>query len=263
MTGIAAQTMVTCIAALMAAGLAGAAWAQGPAPRRSGFDDMGSATQALQRDDSQNPAMLWVADGERLWAQPAGPAGRRCADCHGDAATGLRGAAVRYPRLDTRSGQPITLAQRINACRVRHQGEAPWAPESEPLLGLAALVARASRGLPLQPDDAAPLAEAAARGETLFRLRIGQLNLSCAQCHDERGGQRLGGNLIPQAHPSAYPIYRLEWQGLGSLQRRLRNCMTGVRAEVPEWNARDLVDLEAYLVRRAAGMAWEAPGVRP
>lgn len=251
------------IAILLAGGLACAAGAEGPGARRSGFDDMGPAIQALQRDDSQNPAMLWVADGERLWTQPAGPAGRRCADCHGDAATGLRGAAVRYPRLDPRSGRPITLAQRINACRVRHQGEAPWAPESEPLLGLEALVARASRGLPLRPDDAPALAEAAARGEALFRLRLGQLNLACAQCHDERGGQRLGGNLIPQGHPTGYPIYRLEWQGLGSLQRRLRNCMTGVRAEVPDWNARDLIDLEAYLVRRAAGMAWEAPGVRP
>lgn len=231
--------------------------------RRSGYDDMSPATQALQRDDSQNPAMLWVADGQRLWREPAGPAGRRCADCHGEDAGRLRGVAVRYPRLDPASGRILTLAQRINVCRVRHQGAPAWAPESDPLLSLEALVARASRGLPVTPEAGPVPDAAAARGEALYRLRIGQLNLSCAQCHDERAGRRLGGNLIPQGHPTAYPIYRLEWQGLGSLQRRLRNCLAGVRAEVPGWNAQDLVDLEVYLARRAAGMRWESPGVRP
>jgi hypothetical protein len=50
-------------------------WAA-PAPpaaadtRRSGFEDMGASTQAMQRDDALNPAMLWVKDGEQLWKQP-------------------------------------------------------------------------------------------------------------------------------------------------------------------------------------------------
>ena len=59
----------------------------------------------------------------------------------------------------------------------------------------------------------------------------GQLNLSCAQCHDDNWGKRLAGSVIPQAHPNGYPIYRLEWQSVGSLQRRLRNCIFGMRAE--------------------------------
>jgi sulfur-oxidizing protein SoxA len=33
----------------------------------------------------------------------------------------------------------------------------------------------------------------------------------------------LAGNVIPQAHPTGYPIYRLEWQKMGSLQRRLQS----------------------------------------
>ena len=74
---------------------------------------------------------------------------------------------------------------------------------------------------------------------------------------------RLGGSPIPQAHPTGYPIYRLEWQGLGSLQRRLRACMSGVRAEPFAWGAPELVELELYLARRARGMPLETPGVRP
>jgi len=35
-----------------------------PDKRRSGFDTMSARIQAMQRDDLQNPGMLWVADGE-------------------------------------------------------------------------------------------------------------------------------------------------------------------------------------------------------
>ena len=75
-------------------------------------------------------------------------------------------------------------------------------------------------------------------GRALFEQRMGQLDLSCAHCHDAAAGRRLGGSPIPQAHPTGYPIYRLEWQGLGSLQRRLRDCLSGVRAEPFAWGAR-------------------------
>src|SRR5256885_16986097 len=44
-------------------------------------------------------------------------------------------------------------------------------------------------------------------------------------------------NVIPQAHPTGYPLYRLEWQNLGSLQRRLRNCLVGIRAEPYDYGA--------------------------
>jgi len=50
---------------------------------------------------------------------------------------------------------------------------------------------------------------------------------------------------------------------MGSLQRRLRGCMSGVRAEPFAYGAPELVELELYLDRRAAGMLIDAPGVRP
>jgi len=69
--------------------------------------------------------------------------------------------------------------------------------------------------------------------------------------------------VIPQAHPTGYPIYRLEWQALGSLQRRLRACISGVRAEPYDYEAGELVDLELFLMWRARGMTIETPAVRP
>jgi sulfur-oxidizing protein SoxA len=230
--------------------------------RRSGLDFMTPATQALQRDDTQNPAMLWVLDGQALWSQAAGRGGGACADCHGDAAKSMRGVAARYPRFDASLGRPLELGERIAQCRVR-QGVAPPAPESPERLALQAYVALQSRGLPIAPDDDSRLAPFVARGQSLYTQRIGQLNLSCAQCHDGLAGGHLGGSVIPQAHPTGYPIYRLEWQSLGSLQRRLRNCMSGVRAEPYAYGAPELVELELFLAARARGMLLETPAVRP
>ena len=232
---------------------AAVASAQGDS-RRSGFADMTPAVQALQRDDAQNPAWLWLKGGEERFAAD-------CARCH--TLHSLRGAAPRYPAWDTHLGKPVTLAGRIKQCRQRHAGQAPLAPDSDALLGLETVVAHASRGLPISPPADARLAPWRARGEQLFNQRMGQLDLSCAQCHAQNAGGRLAGSTIPQAHPTAYPIYRLEWQGMGSLQRRLRNCMTGVRAEPFAFDADEMTALELMLMQRAAGMLLETPGVRP
>lgn len=223
---------------------------------------MSRDTQAMQREDALNPAMLWVAEGEAQWNEAPANA-KSCAGCHGAAAVAMRGVAARYPAFDERSGKPIDLQGRINACRVQHQQQPAFAAESRPLLGLAAWLGLQSRGLPLQSPNDPRLNPARERGEQLFHTAMGQLNFSCAQCHDANWGRRLAGSPIPQAHPTGYPIYRLEWQGMGSLQRRLRNCMTGVRAEPFPYGAEELVELELYLSSRATGMPVETPAVRP
>ncbi len=223
-------------------------------PRRSGYEDMAASTRALQDDDSQNPATLWVQDGEQRFSTD-------CASCHEAAA--LRGAAARYPAWDSLLGKPVTLPARINLCRQRHLKAPPLAPESDALLALEAFVARQSRGLPIQPPADLRLAPARAQGEQLFKQRLGQLGLACTQCHDDHAGQRLAGSVIPQGHPTGYPIYRLEWQGIGSLQRRLRGCLNGVRAEPFAYGSDEYTALELYLKARAAGLLVDSPAVRP
>jgi len=237
--------------------------APGKDSRRSGFEDMGAATQAMQKEDALNPGMLWVRDGELQWNQPQGASGKACVNCHAAAQSSMRGVAARYPAFDAGLGRPVTLGQRINQCREQHQQAAPLRAESQELLGLESYVALQSRGMPLAPPDDARLEPFRRRGQQLFMQRIGQLNLSCAQCHEGLPGKRLAGSLIPQAHPTGYPVYRLEWQGMGSLQRRLRGCMSGVRAQPFAYGAQELVELELYLNVRAKGMAVEAPAVRP
>jgi L-cysteine S-thiosulfotransferase len=217
--------------------------------RRSGYDYMRAETRAMQDDELANPGMLAVMEGEGLWRRSG------CAGCHAD----MKGIATRYPSVDPRKG-PINLEQRINLCRTERQQAPAFAYESRELLALTTFIASQSRGLPIQVS-----AESAAleRGKAAFYRRQGQVNLACASCHQQNPGKRLAGNAIPQAHPTGYPLYRLEWQAVGSLQRRLRNCLAGIRAETPPYGAPELVELELFLMWRANGMALETPGVRP
>jgi sulfur-oxidizing protein SoxA len=175
----------------------------------------------------------------------------------------MRGVAARYPVFDARLERPVTLVQRIEQCRVERQSAAPLPPESEPLLGLTAYVGLQSRGMPMQVAIDGPARQFFDAGKALFITRQGQFNLSCSQCHDGLAGQHLGGSLIPQGHPNGYPEYRLEWQGMGSLDRRIRNCQLGVRAEPFAPGAPELANLELYLGWRANGLPVETPAVRP
>jgi L-cysteine S-thiosulfotransferase len=234
-----------------------------PAERRSAYADMSRETKAMQDDDTANPAMLAVLDGEVLWSRKTGAANRSCADCHGDATQSMKGVAARYPAFDAKSGKPVDLEERINLERTEQQKAPRLRFESDELLALSAYVARQSRGEPIAPPDDERLAPYIAAGRDFFHKRQGQLNLSCALCHDDNWGKRLAGNIVPQGHPTGYPLYRLEWQSLGSLQRRLRNCISGMRADVPDYGAPEYVDLELFLAQRARGMTMESPAVRP
>jgi len=231
--------------------------------RRSGYDMMSPGTKAMQDDDTSNPATLSVLDGEGLWKRKAGSEGKACVDCHGDAAQSMRGVAARYPAFSGAKGRPNNIEQRINLCRTEQQKAPAFAYESRDLLALTAFIGRQSRGMPItveNDDKTRPFIEA---GRRSYSMRQGQLNLSCQNCHDDLWGQKLAGIPMPQGHPNGYPLYRLEWQSLGSLQRRLRNCLSGMRAETYPYGADEYVDLELFLMWRARGMTMETPAVRP
>lgn len=216
----------------------------------------------MQADDFANPGMFWVTRGEQLWNAAAGRYGKSCASCHQDAGVSMRGVAARYPRLDAATGKGINIEGRINTCRVQQQAAEPLGYESEELLTLTTYVAHQSRGMPVAvtDDDAArPYIE---RGRGIYYRRQGQMNLNCANCHEQNAGRRLLAETISQGHGNAYPAYRLEWQALGSLQRRLRACYYGVRATMPAFGSGELLDLEFFLTKRASGLTVETPGVR-
>ena len=243
---------------------AAAAAQQPPVPLsalRSGITFAGASVRAMQVDELANPGMLWVERGEKLWNRGAEASGRSCASCHGAPAS-MRGVATRYPKFDPEAGTVIDLDARIIDCRTRRQQAPPLARESDELLALSAYVTYQSRGLPLAVSIDGEARASFERGREFYQERHGQMNLGCTHCHDQNWGKRLLGETISQGHGTGFPAYRLEWQSLGSLQRRLRACLFGIRAEMPPSGAPELTDLELYLAWRAQGLQIEAPGVR-
>jgi sulfur-oxidizing protein SoxA len=216
----------------------GAAWAQ----PRSGLDYSSEEVRALQASDAENPGMLWVDRGAALFRQ-------HCSSCH--ERESMAGVAANYPRVV--GGSVVNLE-----AMVRHAGPR-FAYESQELLSLTAYVAHQSRGMPFSQKISA---EEAARGRLEYYRRRGQMNLSCAHCHEANPGKKLGSETLSQGQPNGYPAYRLEWESLGSLHRRLRACMHGLHAELPEHGSPLLLDLELFLALRAKGLPVEAPAVR-
>ena len=252
-------------------GLSGYAAAQTAAPParslpllqlKSGLHFAGKDVQALQADEFANPAQLWLSQGAQAWAQPSAANDKSCASCHGAAATSMKGVATRYPAIDAASGRLFNLEDRINQCTTGHQQAVAMPPESDALLGLSLLVTQASKGMALRVDIGGAARGHWQAGATLFSQRQGQMNLSCAQCHDQNSGQRLYTDPLSQGQPNGYPVYRLEWQKPGSLERRLRSCYAGIRAETPPWGAVEMRQLALYLMWRGEGLPIEVPAVR-
>jgi L-cysteine S-thiosulfotransferase len=254
----------------LAAMLLNASQANAQAPRRffespkSGLSFASEEIRKLQEDELGNPAQLLVDQARTLWSQapisPSSAKNKPCAECHGKVES-MKGVATRYPKMFDKHGL-TNLEGRINICRTEQQGQATWAYESPQLLGMTALIATQSRGLSNQASieaDARPHFEA---GHAMYYERMGQMNLSCAHCHEKNAGRRLLAEVISQGHSNAYPIYRLEWQATGSLHRRFRSCLNGVKAELWPQGSQQLLNLELFLAWRGQGLGVETPGVR-
>jgi sulfur-oxidizing protein SoxA len=261
MRRLASAALCGCIALFAAF----AAALEPPIPKselKNGSAFTSDANRVLQDDDFANPGMLWVSRGERLWAEPAGTSGKSCASCHGDAASSMKGVATRYPRLDPGAARLVNLSGRINLCRESKQSAKPFALESEELLALTVYVTHQSRGMPMNVTIDSQNGRDFERGRERYYRRMGQMNLACAQCHDRYWGRTMLFEKISQGHGTGFPAYRQEWQTVGSLQRRLRACYSALHAEMPDYGARELVELELFLAWRSNGLPIEAPAVR-
>ena len=228
---------------------------------QSGLAFTGPEILDLQADDFANPALPYMDKGEKLWSQAAGKDDKSCQSCHGELSS-MKGVAARYPAIDKASGKLFNLEDRIRQCRSKKQKAAEWKLESEELLSVSLYVTSASNGMPIQADIEGKAKSHFDNGQKIFMTRQGQLNIACTQCHDQRYGIKLYTDRLSPGQPNAYPAYRIEWQSLASLERRLRFCYSGVRAEIPAWGHGVMRDISLYLMWRAQGLNIEVPSVR-
>jgi len=229
-----------------------------------GEEFLPAALRALQADDFDNPAFPFVEAGEMAWSKQEGTAGKACQDCHGaDARNSIKRAAASYPKFAPDVKEVITLQSRINLCRVNNLHAAALPAGSDQMVAMVAYLRWLARGALPSVDVTGPGAPVFERGRTLFQSKTGLLRLSCAQCHDERYGQKFGADTLSQGHPLAYPVYSNSMGRLISLHERFRMCNQLTRAEGQAEDSPDYVALEYYLTWRAKDLPLTAPGVRP
>jgi sulfur-oxidizing protein SoxA len=228
----------------------------------SGYYFRDKKTRALQDDDFDNPAFLWVQRGKALWSKVDGKAGKSCASCHNMAEKSMKGVGATYPKYNPATKKLISLEQRINNCRKKNMQAKPWKWESEPLLSMTAYVRLQSRGMPVNVKIDGPAKPFFEKGKKFYYQRRGQLDMACAQCHETYYGKQARSDLLSQGHSNGFPTYRLKWQKLGSIHRRFRGCNKNIRATPYKYGSDEYVNLELYLAWRGQGLKIETPSVR-
>jgi L-cysteine S-thiosulfotransferase len=229
--------------------------------RSSGNVYLSAQLQALQNDSNKNPIALWLDRGHSLWQA-------QCQSCHAGLES-LKHSAATFPRLSADGKTLRNLEDQIVQCQQRNANTtatAATAHENDDVLALSAALHQAAQGERISVaasagQDAAWQARLQS-GQQLYQTRMGRINLACMHCHDQKVGAHMRADVITQGHPTGFPIYRMTWQTLGSTERRLRACYSGVQAPLPNAGSWELRDLELFLKLRANGMPLDGPSIR-
>jgi len=228
----------------------------------SGWRFRSEETQQLQSDDFENPAFPAVERGEALWSTVQGSKGKSCAVCHDNASESMKGVRASMPKWSESRGKPITLEQQINECRVDRMGAEKQKFDAPDMLAMTAYISLQSRGMPVKVQTDGPMAEWADKGKEIYYTRVGQLDMSCANCHEQNFGKRIRADHLSQGQINGFPVYRLKWNGLGSVHRRFKGCMKNIRAKPYKIGSDEFVALELYVASRGQGLSVEAASVR-
>jgi len=229
----------------------------------SGYDFRKAMIRDVQDDDFANPAILIADYGEELWTTVDGSAGKSLSEMFEACAEApLDTVGAVYPRYHDGAGKVISLEQVINMCRETAMGAKPYKWESREMLGITAYIRMQSRGARVNVAVDGNAAKAFARGKELYYTRVGQLDMSCAHCHEDNYGNYIRADMLSQGNINGFPTYRLKWNGVGSTHRRFRGCMKNIRATPLPYGHDDYVALELYVAWRGNGLKVEAPSYR-
>jgi sulfur-oxidizing protein SoxA len=229
----------------------------------SGWHYRTSETRALEADSFANPGMLAVERGEVLWSTVEGSAGKSCESCHGDAAESMKGVGASYPKWNADAGKPFNLELQVKACREANMGAEPYKFDAAEQKSMVTFIKHQSLGMPMSVDLSAGDMQAWwDRGKDVYYTRTGQLDLSCATCHEENNGKYIRADHLSQGNVNGFPTYRLKQGDVISLHNRFRGCIRDTRASFPDAFDDKLMALEVYVTWRGTGLGIETPAVR-
>jgi sulfur-oxidizing protein SoxA len=228
----------------------------------SGWRFRTDETQALQTDDFDNPAFVFVDQARDMWETVEGTAGQSCASCHGDVEDAMKGVRAAMPKWNANAGEVWSLENFVNDCRETRMGAEPWKWDGGEMNAMTALIGLQSRGMPVAVDISGPAREWWERGKEIYYTRYGQLELACANCHEDNYGNMIRADHLSQGQTNGFPTYRLKNARLNSIHGRFRGCIRDTRGETFAHGSEEFRALELYVAWRGTGLSVESPSVR-
>ena len=225
----------------------------------SGWVFRSDETQALQLDDFDNPAFVFIDQAAEAFEVAEGTVEKACSDCHANVED-FKGLRAAMPRV--KDGKLQTMEDQINQCRTEQMGAEPWKWSGGAMQAMVALIGLQSRGMPMNVEingDAKPFWE---KGKEIYYTRHGQLNMACANCHEDNYGNNIRADHLSQGQLNGFPTYRLKNAKLNSIHARLFGCIRDVRAEPYKVGSDEFRALELYVSSRGNGLTIETPSVR-
>ena len=227
----------------------------------SGWLFRGTETRAMQMDDFDNPGMIFVEQGQDEWAKVDGSGGKSCSSCHDDMDS-MAGVKATYPKWNAEAGEVRTLQMQVNACRTEQMGAEAWKYDSGTAINMEAALSSVSRGMPVNVAIDGPAQSMWEKGKDLYYTRTGQLELSCANCHEDSYGMMIRADHLSQGQINGFPVYRLKNTKLNGAHSRFKGCVRDTRAETYSPGSEEFVALELYVASRGNGLSVEGPSIR-
>jgi len=227
----------------------------------SGWHYREDETRDLQRDDFDNPGMVFVDRGLDSWNKAQGKNGESCAGCHQGPET-MAGLRAVTPRVDEKSGKLMTVEDYVNGCVTERMGLEAWGMTGDKMKDMLALISMQSRGMPVNvaiDGAAAPFWE---QGKAMYYTQFGQLEMSCANCHEDKQGMYIRSDHLSQGQINGFPTYRLKDAGILSAQQRFVGCIRDTRAVTFKAGSDEFRALELYVASRGNGLTVEGVSVR-
>jgi L-cysteine S-thiosulfotransferase len=234
---------------------------EGLSEQYSGWNFREADTRDMQRDDFDNPGMLGVEAAQGVWDTVDGSEGKSCASCH-EGSESMAGVRAVMPKFNEPKGEMYTLEMYVNQCRTERMGAEAWDWDSADMVNMTALISSVSRGQPMNVAVDGPAAPYWEKGKEMYYTRYGQLELSCANCHEQNYGNFIRADHLSQGQTNGFPVYRLKDAKLSSIHNRFKGCIRDTRAETFKVGSPEFIALELYVASRGNGLSVEGPSIR-
>ena len=174
--------------------------------------------------------------------------------------------AAMYPMFDEKRKEVVTLGVAINEC-LTSNGEKAWKMKKGNMATLQGFMAYSATEAEKVIDtkiNSKEAADAYERGKEYYYTQRGYLKLSCATCHIQGAGQRVRNEKLSQllGQTTHFPVHRLKWGGLGTLERRMSGCIKDEGQVPPKDDSQAMRELLYFMAYMSNGMKIDGPDIR-